>query len=494
MKHQRKVNERGDNNNIQTRLSKVFCSISELPQYPNVDPFNYETMKKMLIEKLDSFAAAPFTIQRISELLSDPRKQYSRIDKFMRAVEKTILVVSTVPPGRHRSESENGDSLDSALNGDFSSEVNVDIDMEQDGSFGVKKEISVVTHRKEQNHEASQETVTIKKTPSKDDEAGTSESAEKSQSEEIKVEEATKESSPTVAVAITVIAPPEVAVENGETKSVIDTSLADASKIEVDVAKPEAAAEVVTDQPAVETKPDTDRSAENEILVDTSDIVNDTTPLAALENIVAIQPDPVVELVEPAEQQSVLSVIEKTSDATEPAPAGDEEESSESEAKRPKIDDAAEVPTTEVPVEPELPTIDEPTPEAVKESPKEPEDYVEEAAASEPIVEEPKVPLPPVETIVASAEPLVEEKIDEQLSEVAEIPIEIVPPCDQDIAEVPPNAMETVTSSITENTMSLDEDEPPAVELEMTPIANKMDTDEAEAPMDYEDDSEPMDQ
>ncbi|XP_055715436.1 serine/threonine-protein phosphatase 4 regulatory subunit 2 [Phlebotomus papatasi] len=104
-------------------------SIEDLPQYPNVDPFNYETMKNSLLERLDTFSAAPFTIQRIAELLSDPRKQYTRIDKFMRAVEKNILVVSTIEPGRKATDSENGDSLDSMVNGDLPTEVDVDIDM-----------------------------------------------------------------------------------------------------------------------------------------------------------------------------------------------------------------------------------------------------------------------------------------------------------------------------------------------------------------------------
>lgn len=64
---------------------------AEIPNYPNVDPFNYETMKSSLLERLDLFTAAPFTVQRLCELLIDPRKQYSRIDKFMRALEKNIL-------------------------------------------------------------------------------------------------------------------------------------------------------------------------------------------------------------------------------------------------------------------------------------------------------------------------------------------------------------------------------------------------------------------
>lgn len=68
-----------------------YSFIAEIPQYPNVDPFNYESMKSSLLERLELFNAAPFTIQRLCELLIDPRKQYSRIDKFMRALEKNIL-------------------------------------------------------------------------------------------------------------------------------------------------------------------------------------------------------------------------------------------------------------------------------------------------------------------------------------------------------------------------------------------------------------------
>uniref|UniRef100_A0A1A9X575 Serine/threonine-protein phosphatase 4 regulatory subunit 2 n=1 Tax=Glossina brevipalpis TaxID=37001 RepID=A0A1A9X575_9MUSC len=112
--------------------------IDEIPNYPNVDPFNYESMKSSLLERLELFNAAPFTIQRLCELLIDPRKQYSRIDKFMRALEKNILVVSTVEPGRKRTESENGDSLDSVVNGDLSLDVNVDIDMEAESLFNME--------------------------------------------------------------------------------------------------------------------------------------------------------------------------------------------------------------------------------------------------------------------------------------------------------------------------------------------------------------------
>ncbi|XP_052870080.1 serine/threonine-protein phosphatase 4 regulatory subunit 2 [Anopheles cruzii] len=115
--------------NVITDFHDNTPSIADLPPCPNVDPFNYERMKRALLDRLDSFNSAPFTVQRICELLTEPRKQYTRIDKFMRAVEKNILVVSTQEPGRRRSDSEN-DSLDSIVNGDM--EVNVDIEMDNE--------------------------------------------------------------------------------------------------------------------------------------------------------------------------------------------------------------------------------------------------------------------------------------------------------------------------------------------------------------------------
>ena len=47
-----------------------------------------------VFEQLESFAGIPFTIQRIAELLTTPKRHYRRTDKFMRALEKNMLVVS----------------------------------------------------------------------------------------------------------------------------------------------------------------------------------------------------------------------------------------------------------------------------------------------------------------------------------------------------------------------------------------------------------------
>ncbi|CAH1391439.1 unnamed protein product [Nezara viridula] len=101
--------------NVITDFYESTLSI-ELPPCPNVDPFNYERMKANLLEKLDSFNGAPFTVQRISELLTNPWKEYNRADKFMRAIEKNILVVSTREPGRY-ADNEVDTQQDSSFNG-----------------------------------------------------------------------------------------------------------------------------------------------------------------------------------------------------------------------------------------------------------------------------------------------------------------------------------------------------------------------------------------
>ncbi|XP_063976295.1 serine/threonine-protein phosphatase 4 regulatory subunit 2 [Diachasmimorpha longicaudata] len=94
------------------------CPTLDLAASPNIEQFNYDSMKGNLLDLLESFANAPFTVQRICELLTSPRKEYNRVDKFMRAIEKNILVVSTREPGAAR-RSENGDSM---INGSMDEE------------------------------------------------------------------------------------------------------------------------------------------------------------------------------------------------------------------------------------------------------------------------------------------------------------------------------------------------------------------------------------
>lgn len=70
----------------------------DLIPLPNVESFKYEDMKAKILEAINCFNSAPFTIQRLCELVVDPNKHYRRTDKFMRGLEKNVLVVSTVEP------------------------------------------------------------------------------------------------------------------------------------------------------------------------------------------------------------------------------------------------------------------------------------------------------------------------------------------------------------------------------------------------------------
>ena len=68
---------------------------------------NIYMFQDKVFEQLESFAGIPFTIQRIAELLTTPKRHYRRTDKFMRALEKNMLVVSHtgIPKNYHLSSS-----------------------------------------------------------------------------------------------------------------------------------------------------------------------------------------------------------------------------------------------------------------------------------------------------------------------------------------------------------------------------------------------------
>lgn len=450
----------------------------DLPQYPNVDPFNYETMKKMLLEKLDSFQSAPFTIQRISELLSEPRKQYSRVDKFMRAVEKTILVVSTIPPGRTRTESS--DSLDSGLNGDFS-DVNVDVDMDGQDSH--------LNHKKNNNHEEKHESPAVASVSKHDENEEAKEENVKGTITKVTVD----------SVSITVIEP--------ERSKTDETSKEQSPTKEAEEASPIAPI----------------RSSENEILVETTEIISETPPLAALENIVAtttvkvdstiVTPEIVVmsaSAVIATEQNEPADYVE--SDETENA-ANLNEESSETEAKRIKLNEETETAS----LKSEQPTE---TNEKVEEVCEKSEDDAEttETQSSESsetpstsssseteISQGETLSLPAVESEPTPIEEIVEktpstenEKVDEP-TPVEVVPIEVqetvsdVTVAEMDAAPIPLPLAETKMDDEEQSTTAV-----APVEQDMTPVASKMDTDESTtveaAPMEFEDDAEPMDQ
>merc|ERR1719450_227881 len=59
---------------------------------------NLKEFRDKLLQMFDKFVCAPFTIQRVSEMLTEPRKHYKSTAKFFRGLEKNILVVSTIDP------------------------------------------------------------------------------------------------------------------------------------------------------------------------------------------------------------------------------------------------------------------------------------------------------------------------------------------------------------------------------------------------------------
>lgn len=72
--------------------------VENAPLLPNVENVSFSDMKQRLLTNIGRFKDAPFTIQRICELLVSPRKYYMQRDKFMRGIEKNILIVTTVTP------------------------------------------------------------------------------------------------------------------------------------------------------------------------------------------------------------------------------------------------------------------------------------------------------------------------------------------------------------------------------------------------------------
>ncbi|XP_049921219.1 serine/threonine-protein phosphatase 4 regulatory subunit 2-A-like isoform X4 [Epinephelus moara] len=75
------------------------------PHNPNVDYVPFEEMKTRILKIVEGYNGIPFTIQRLCELLTDPKRNYSGTDKFLMGLEKNVMVVSCIYP---TSENVNG--------------------------------------------------------------------------------------------------------------------------------------------------------------------------------------------------------------------------------------------------------------------------------------------------------------------------------------------------------------------------------------------------
>ncbi|XP_034394302.1 serine/threonine-protein phosphatase 4 regulatory subunit 2-A-like isoform X2 [Cyclopterus lumpus] len=72
------------------------------PHNPNVEYVPYEEMKTRILKIVDGYNGIPFTIQRLCELLTDPKRNYIGTDKFLMGLEKNVMVVSCVYPTSDR--------------------------------------------------------------------------------------------------------------------------------------------------------------------------------------------------------------------------------------------------------------------------------------------------------------------------------------------------------------------------------------------------------
>ncbi|XP_053723857.1 serine/threonine-protein phosphatase 4 regulatory subunit 2-B [Synchiropus splendidus] len=83
------------------------------PANPNVESVPFEDMKERILKIVNGYNGIPFTIQRLCELLTEPKRNYTGTDKFLRGVEKNVMVVSCV----HPSSEKNGCSAVNRMNG-----------------------------------------------------------------------------------------------------------------------------------------------------------------------------------------------------------------------------------------------------------------------------------------------------------------------------------------------------------------------------------------
>ena len=101
----------------------------DLPKQPNVDVFKFDQMKQRIFEQLESYSGIPFTVQRLCELMVQPKGHYKRTDKFMRGLEKIMLVVSTIDPIPSTGDSDTSqDSEDSRATLTLSQEPELEIE------------------------------------------------------------------------------------------------------------------------------------------------------------------------------------------------------------------------------------------------------------------------------------------------------------------------------------------------------------------------------
>eukprot|EP00658_Telonema_sp_P-2_P079635 TRINITY_DN774_c0_g1_i1.p1 TRINITY_DN774_c0_g1~~TRINITY_DN774_c0_g1_i1.p1 ORF type:complete len:143 (+),score=52.60 TRINITY_DN774_c0_g1_i1:192-620(+) len=78
---------------------------STWPDCPEVPGENFHDQRMRLLETLDQFQGIPFTLQRLAELLTNPKGSvYTSTRRFMDALDKVLAVSTTIPQYSHQEE------------------------------------------------------------------------------------------------------------------------------------------------------------------------------------------------------------------------------------------------------------------------------------------------------------------------------------------------------------------------------------------------------
>jgi len=69
----------------------------EFSYAPILQAYSFEHRRILMVEALRSFSDAPFTVQRLAEVLIDPKRQYRATHKLINGLEKLLAVSTTIP-------------------------------------------------------------------------------------------------------------------------------------------------------------------------------------------------------------------------------------------------------------------------------------------------------------------------------------------------------------------------------------------------------------
>ncbi|EJD73692.1 3' exoribonuclease family, variant [Loa loa] len=92
---------------LEQTMSEMLCieaesAVTEDDKKMLISDDNLRQQRQFILQKAAEFDGTPFTFQRLCELLISPSRHYKRTDKYLRALEKNINVVTTITESGER--------------------------------------------------------------------------------------------------------------------------------------------------------------------------------------------------------------------------------------------------------------------------------------------------------------------------------------------------------------------------------------------------------